>query len=56
MLSVEEVPTSDAAARSGTLGATGAVRSMVIMVEAVDKLAGPVLPAMSLMAAIARRG
>ena len=34
----------------------GAVRSMVIMVEAVDKLAGPVLPAMSLMAAMARRG
>ena len=43
MLSVEEVPTSDAAARSGTLGATGAVLSMVIVVVAEVFELGPLL-------------
>ena len=41
MLSVEEVPTSDAAARSGTLGATGAVLSMVIVVDEFVAVGGP---------------
>ena len=43
MLSVEEDPTSDAAARSGTLGAAGAVLSMVIVVVAEVFELGPVL-------------
>lgn len=56
MLSELKEPKSELASKSGVPGAVGAVRSMVIIVEAVDKLAGPVLPATSLIAAIDRRG
>lgn len=56
MLSELKEPKSEPASKSGVPGAVGAVRSMVIIVEAVDKLAGPVLPVTSLIAAIDRRG